>query len=348
MVRIHGTNFVHGEGNPTPPDRNNRKRSPSVFMEKEPSAPSYNYGMLEDAINEEYNALGEQTYEIQLTPQQAQFSRTAKAFEAKNVEKSMFYSSCLPDKGNGNLFDKPARQISGTCTLCAGLNSLKGIPAGENLINNNYTKDNDKGFFAIHLEEADNSSKKNIYIYSEQEVLAAQDIASENSLVSGEGDATALALAFKDYLGDDVFTKKGLALKKFYEIISGQKAFASNEKEQFFTQGITYLDLEKEENNDFSAYFNKIREINKNKKGSTILSVGFNGKDHAISVVGCDKNSDSGEKYLLVQESNFSSKLCSFERYINEEEGFPAFPPTFKISEEDFKSEINEFATIVF
>jgi len=235
----------------------------------------------------------------------------------------------LPDEGNGQI-DKPSINQPGICWLMAGINSLASTETGQKFLEKNIKKTDKNGrtLFVVHLQEAENNGYHNgVYIFTKEEVLAAQD---GNSFTTGDGDIAAYALAVEAYLKESG-NKKDFKDGKYssseypfraYEILTGiERSYGD---EETGVSHVVFRDKDKDSDidaDDVSDSFNKIKKLTDEKKAAFILS----DSEHAFSVIGTDGD------YLLVQESTFDT-----EKYSKMFELMPdKFPPTYKIAKDD-------------
>ncbi len=258
----------------------------------------------------------------------------------------------LNDSGNGK-FDKPAMQLTGNCWLLAGINALVHTDFGKQFLEKNIIKDEGKHLFAVHLQEAENKylpkpKGDGIYVFSEKEVLEAQN--DDGGLASGEGEVTAFALAIELYLKETGKSLKedqenyqdGNISYRLFELVTGldaPKTYLGIHNEI----GIQYenADTIKEpeligEEIRFNTkkrlnYYDKIYEMAEKKNAAIVLSNG----NHAFSVVGTEEN------YLLIQESNLSENYKDkFELIKN------SFPPTYKVNKDIFEKTFISYSAL--
>lgn len=250
----------------------------------------------------------------------------------------------LNDSGNG-MFDKSAMQLTGNCWLLAGINALVHTDFGKQFLEKNIVKDNEKHIFAVHLQEAENNNLPKpkgdgIYVFSEKEVLEAQN--GDGGLASGEGDITAFALAIESYLKesgkklkeDQENYQDGNINYMLFELVTGlnaPKTYLGVHNEIGIQHEIAQ-EIDEPELIDGEGvrirtstrlnYFDKIYDMSEKKNAAIVLSYA----NHAFSVVGVNEN------YLLIQESNLSDGYKDkFELIEN------SFPPTYKVDKDVFE-----------
>jgi hypothetical protein len=250
----------------------------------------------------------------------------------------------LNDSGNG-MFDKSAMQLTGNCWLLAGINALVHTDFGKQFLEKNIVKDNEKHIFAVHLQEAENNNLPKpkgdgIYVFSEKEVLEAQN--DDGGLASGEGDVTAFALAIESYLKESGKNLKedqenyqdGNINYRLFELVTGlnaPKTYLGVHNEIGIQHEIAQ-EIDEPELIDGEGvrirtstrlnYFDKIYDMAEKKNAAIVLSYA----NHVFSVVGANEN------YILIQESNLSdSYKDKFELIEN------SFPPTYKVNKDVFE-----------
>ena len=238
----------------------------------------------------------------------------------------------LNDKGNGKL-DKVVKQNTGNCWLLGGINALISTEYGKEFLERNIIKDEEKHIFAVYLPEA----KDRVYVFTEKEVLDAQN--ADSGLASGDGDIAAYALAVEQYLKEEADGKlkdgkkhfsDGNTTHRLFEIVTGLKGklVLNRDKDQNLRPGITIKVIKSSDIN----YFGEIYDLTKNKKGAVTLA----DDEHVFSVTGVDGDC------LLVQESN---NLCTYKDKFELIEN--SYPPTYKIPKELFETTFTTYAALV-
>lgn len=361
MTEVSGTHLFTSKTmiNSNKGSQNELSELPSVFLgQSKTESSSSNLGIfertsskdLQNEINKKYTEIKTTGEKLKPTPDDynenqlrwknyvdKQDSETTKT----NQRTYNTFKAMLPDKGNGKI-DKPAKQIAGNCWLLGNINSLASNEVGLKLLNNNILKDDEKHIIAIHLKEAENNNLPSpdgngVYTFTEEEIFNAQNRNSETGLASGDGDIAAYALAIEQYLketkggvlssGEKHFSD-GEKVSRMYEILTGKKSNEAGSpiKFEMFDKSNSTQNNEK-----IQSAYNNILDLAKNETGATTLSMFA----HAFSVVGTDGES------LLIQESNLSETFKKYFELVPD-----TFPPTYKLTAENFKTYAENYSTI--
>lgn len=268
-------------------------------------------GKLEELEEKVYNVSSTMEFANELTssnPKNAAYIMAVNGIEdITKLEDEINYINSRYLDVNGEIDEKSTQQ-TGNCWAHAAINSLASIPQGQEIIQNNITRNSETGITEVTLPGAGKT-----YQITDKELYEAT-----YSISYGDPDMTAYNIAIDKYLQENpegrfnIFNKtyekvnssgQGNTPQLAYHLLCNENTdfnYESSRETQIPTGSNAYF---VNGNETDKQYYNELYELVKN--GNTVATLSYGG--HAWAVIGIDE-----QKRLLVTESNNSRDIANY------------------------------------